>query len=149
MLLWTIIVLAIAVHFNGVLVTNDLSECLSLGFGVGFIRDVKLTCPLARFVPFAIFVSAATIVLLLALSVLFHFQICSIPGILNRVFPDCSLVSRKPTLSRQESNLGASALTVSFGWVRSPPGPHPFSSNVTTDRFASFSPCRLFGHVGC
>jgi len=44
-LLWTLIVLAIAVHFNGVLTTNDLT----------------------RFIPFAIFVSAATLVLLLAL----------------------------------------------------------------------------------
>jgi len=44
-LLWTIIVLAIAIHFNGILTTNDLT----------------------RFIPFAIFVSAATIVLLLAL----------------------------------------------------------------------------------
>jgi len=44
-LLWTIIVLAIAIHFQGVLLTNDLT----------------------RFIPFAIFVSAATIVLLLAL----------------------------------------------------------------------------------
>jgi hypothetical protein len=44
-LLWTIIVLAIAIHFHGILTTNDLT----------------------RFIPFAIFVSAATIVLLLAL----------------------------------------------------------------------------------
>jgi len=44
-LLWTIIVLAIAIHFHGVLTTNDLT----------------------RFIPFAIFVCAATIVLLLAL----------------------------------------------------------------------------------
>lgn len=44
-LLWTIIVLAIAIHFQGILLTNDLT----------------------RFIPFAIFVSAATIVLLLAL----------------------------------------------------------------------------------
>jgi len=44
-LLWTIIVLTIAIHFNGILATNDLT----------------------RFIPFAIFVSAATIVLLLAL----------------------------------------------------------------------------------
>lgn len=44
-LLWTIIVLAIAIHFHGILLTNDLT----------------------RFIPFAIFVSAATIVLILAL----------------------------------------------------------------------------------
>jgi len=44
-LLWTLIVLAIAIHFHGILLTNDLT----------------------RFIPFAIFVSAATIVLLLAL----------------------------------------------------------------------------------
>jgi hypothetical protein len=44
-LLWTVIVLAIAIHFHGLLLTNDLT----------------------RFIPFAIFVSAATIVLLLAL----------------------------------------------------------------------------------
>jgi len=44
-LLWTLIVLAIAIHFQGLLLTNDLT----------------------RFIPFAIFVSAATIVLLLAL----------------------------------------------------------------------------------
>lgn len=44
-LLWTIIVLAIAIHFHTILLTNDLT----------------------RFIPFAIFVSAATIVLLLAL----------------------------------------------------------------------------------
>jgi len=72
-LLWTIIVLAVAVHFNGILTTNDLSECLTLGSGVGSLRDVKLTTLLARFIPFAIFVSATTIVLLLALYVPFHF----------------------------------------------------------------------------
>lgn len=72
-LLWTTIVLAIAIHFNGILTTNDLSECLKLGSGVGSMRDVKLTPLSARFIPFAIFVSAATIVLLLALSVPFHF----------------------------------------------------------------------------
>jgi len=44
-LLWTIIVLAVAIHFQGILTTNDLT----------------------RFIPFAIFVSATTIVLLLAL----------------------------------------------------------------------------------
>ena len=71
-LLWTIIVLAIAIHFNGILTTNDLSECLTLEFGMASLRDVKLTLFSARFIPFAIFVSAATIVLLLALSVPFH-----------------------------------------------------------------------------
>jgi hypothetical protein len=44
-LLWTVIVLAISIHFHGILLTNDLT----------------------RFIPFAIFVSATTIVLLLAL----------------------------------------------------------------------------------
>jgi hypothetical protein len=73
-LLWTIIVLAIAIHFHGILTTNDLSECLTLGSGVGSLWDVKLTPLLARFIPFAIFVSAATIVLLLALSVPFHLR---------------------------------------------------------------------------
>lgn len=72
MLLWTLIVLAIAIHFHGVLTTNDLSECLTLGFGVGSLGDVKLTPLSARFIPFAIFVSATTIVLLLALYVPFH-----------------------------------------------------------------------------
>ena len=85
MLLWTIIVLAIAIHFHGILTTNDLSECLTVGFGVGSIQDVKLTSRLARFIPFAIFVSAATIVLLLALSVPFHFGFASQQGILNLI----------------------------------------------------------------
>jgi len=49
------------------------------------MQDVKFTSPLARFIPFAIFVSAATIVLLLALSVPFHFGIASQQGILNRI----------------------------------------------------------------
>jgi hypothetical protein len=44
-LLWTVIVLALAIHFHGILTTNDLT----------------------RFIPFAIFVSAATVILLLAL----------------------------------------------------------------------------------
>ena len=71
-LLWTLIVLAIAIHFNGILTTNDLSECLTLGPGAGSLGDVKLTPFSARFIPFAIFVSATTIVLLLALYVPFH-----------------------------------------------------------------------------
>ena len=75
MLLWTIIVLAIAIHFHGILTTNDLSECLTLGSGVGSYAGRKAYTPLARFIPFAIFVSAATIVLLLALFVLFHLRI--------------------------------------------------------------------------
>ena len=72
MLLWTLIVLAIAIHFHGILTTNDLSECLTLGPGVASLGDVKLTPLSARFIPFAIFVSAATIVLLLALFVPLH-----------------------------------------------------------------------------
>ena len=75
MLLWTIIVLAIAIHFNGILTTNDLSECLTLGSGVGPCAERKAYTPSARFIPFAIFVSAATIVLLLALFVPFHLRI--------------------------------------------------------------------------
>ena len=74
-LLWTIIVLAIAIHFNGILTTNDLSECLTLGSGVGPCAGRKAYTPLARFIPFAIFVSATTIVLLLALFVLLHLRI--------------------------------------------------------------------------
>ena len=46
-------------------------------------RNVKLTSPPARFVPFAIFVSAATIVLLLALCVLFHFRFEITAKVLN------------------------------------------------------------------
>ena len=80
MLLWTIIVLAIAIHFNGILTTDDLSECLTLGSGVGSVWNVRLTSPLARFIPFAIFVSAATIVLLLALYVPFHMRFAFPPG---------------------------------------------------------------------
>ena len=94
------------------------------------MQDVKLTYPLARFIPFAIFVSAATIVLLLALSVPFHVRFPL--QILNRGL-DCSSVSKKPTPFRQELNLGASALTVSFGWVRSPPRSHSSGSYVVTD----------------
>ena len=45
MLLWTVIVLAIAIHFHGILLTNDLSECLTLGSGVGSMRDVRLIPP--------------------------------------------------------------------------------------------------------
>jgi hypothetical protein len=79
-LLWTIIVLAIAIHFNGILTTNDLSECSTLGFGVDSAWNLTFTSPLARFIPFAIFVSAATIVLLLALSVPFHLRFASPSG---------------------------------------------------------------------
>jgi hypothetical protein len=116
-LLWTIIVLAISIHFQGILLTNDLSACLALVFSMGQMRNVKLTCPpLARFIPFAIFVCAATIVLLLALCVPPLYPRSRLsqkfsPGL----FPDCSSVSGKPTRFRQESNLGVSALTVYFG----------------------------------
>lgn len=43
-LLWTVIVLAIAIHFEGILLTNDLSECSTLTFSMDHMRNVKLTC---------------------------------------------------------------------------------------------------------
>ena len=44
-LLWTLIVLGIAIHFQGILLTNDLSERLTPVFSMGHLRNVKLTCP--------------------------------------------------------------------------------------------------------
>ena len=120
MLLWTIIVLALAIHFHGILTTNDLSECFVLGPSVGGMWDVTLTPPLARFIPFAIFVSAATVILLLALSVLFHITLSLRQGFSTR-FSGCFSVLGEPTPFRQELNLGALALMVSSGSVRSPP----------------------------
>ena len=61
---------------------------------------------------------------------------------------DCSSVSREPTLFRLELNLDVSALTVSFGWVRSSPRSHPFSPYVMTDHSAFLSSCGLLDIVG-
>ena len=45
-LLWTVIVLAISIHFQGILLTNDLSECSTPVFSMGRFGNVTLTCPL-------------------------------------------------------------------------------------------------------
>jgi hypothetical protein len=143
-LLWTVIVLALAIHFHGILTTNDLSECFVLGPSVGGMGDVTLTPLLARFIPFAIFVSAATVILLLALSVLFTLSL--LQGFSTR-FSGCFSVSGEPTLSRQELNLGASALMVSSGSVRSSPRPRLSRFYIMTDHLASFSARGLSGNV--
>lgn len=62
-LVWTIICLALAVHLKGILVSSDLSE-----FPPPFSSDDPLIhCPIARFIPFAIFVCCASLLLVMAL----------------------------------------------------------------------------------
>ena len=142
MLLWTIIVLAIAVHFNGLLTTNDLSECLTLGSGVGHTRDVRLTPPSARFIPFAIFVSAATIVLLLALSVHFHFRFSLRQGFSPGFRLLFGLKRANPISTRIE--LGCLGLD-GILWL----GKIAATRNyVMTDYLVSSSSCGLFDIIG-
>lgn len=112
-LLWTIIVLAIAVHFNGILTTNDLSECLTLGSGV-YTQNVKLTRPFSTIHSFRYLCLRRDHCPAPRLVRALSYQIFVTAGILNWPL-DCSSASRKPTPFRQELNLGASALTVSFG----------------------------------
>ena len=62
-LIWTIICLAIAAHFQSILLASDLSE-----YSFSAPRDGHgANAPPARFVPFAIFVCAATMVIIIAL----------------------------------------------------------------------------------
>lgn len=62
-LVWTIICLAIAVHFQHLLVSSDLSKCLH---HASVARSLT-SSPAARFVPFAIFVCCASLLIIVAL----------------------------------------------------------------------------------
>ena len=65
-LLWTIVCLAIAAHFQSILLASDLSECTPSQLG-GKEGASCADAPAARFVPFAIFVCAASMLIIIAL----------------------------------------------------------------------------------
>ena len=66
-ILFTVICLAMAGHFQSVLATSDLSECPLILFRKSCL--ISTASPAARFVPFAIFVCSASMFIILVLLV--------------------------------------------------------------------------------
>lgn len=94
-LLWTVIVLALAIHFHGILLTNDLSECLTLASGVGSMKERKAHMPTSTIHSFRYLRLRRDNCPAPRLVRPFSFYITIAPGSLTRVFCKIALRSQE------------------------------------------------------